>query len=121
MKITNPDYCEDCYRLFVWKPPELELVRASKSREIKANLWKEMLYYRGISLLLPYSGLFRYDYPLPAFGGLAIFALLISMLVFSKKMGYFAWTFTFLLLATVVYIISIIIFEIKVARQWKEL
>ncbi len=121
MKITNPDYCEDCYRLFVWKPPELELVRASKSREIKANLWKEMLYYRGISLLLPYSGLFRYDYPLPAFGGLAIFALLISMLFFAKKMGYFAWTLTFLLLAIVVYIISIIIFEIKVTRQWKEL
>ncbi len=121
LKITNPDYCEECYRLFVWKPPELEIVRASKSKEIKRKRFKELNIYRIISIFIPYSGLIRYDKPSTAYFGLIIFAFLLSSGFLLKGIEPFSISFTFVLLFIIVYVIGIFIFEKKVREEWKEL
>ncbi|MGQ9619031.1 MAG: tetratricopeptide repeat protein, partial [Candidatus Aminicenantia bacterium] len=121
MKITNPDYCEECYRLFVWKPPELEIVRASKSREIKRKKIKEIGYYRILSILFPYSGLIKYNSPFLGYLGFEIFSFLLSIALLTKEMGYHILAFTFVLICIIVYIFSLFIYEKKVAEEWKEL
>lgn len=121
LKITNPDYCEECYRLFIWKPPELEIVRASKSKEIKRKRIKELSIYRVISIFIPYSGLIRYDNPSLGYSGLTLFVFLLSTGFLLRKIDPFAISFTFALLSVIIYIISIFIFEKKVKEEWKEL
>lgn len=121
LKITNPDYCEECYRLFVWKPPELEIVRASKSKEIKMKKLKEMEIYRLISFLIPGSGLIRYEKPSLQYAVLTIFVFSLSAGLLLKKIEPFSISLTFALISIVTYIISIFIFEKRVREKWKEL
>ncbi len=121
LKITNPDYCEECYKLFVWKPPELEIVRASKSREIKRKKLKELGIYRIISLFIPYSGLIRYENSSLGYLGLILLVFLLSTAILLREIDTFSISFTVALLSIIVYIISIFIFEKKVEGEWKEL
>ncbi|GEM_PF-3557915 len=121
LKITNPDYCEDCYKLFIWKPPELEIVRASKSREIKMRKLKELGIYRIISIFIPYSGLIRYDNSPIGYLGFTIFAFFLSTAILLKEMEAFSLPLTSALLSVIVYLISIFTFEKKVEGEWKEL
>ncbi len=121
LKITNPDYCEDCYKLFVWKPPELEIVRASKSREIKMKKLKELGIYRIISLFLPYSGLIRYDNSPLAYSGFSFFAFFLSTAILLREIETFSLPLTSALLSVFIYIISVFTFEKKVEGEWKEL
>lgn len=119
-KITNPDYCEACYKLFVWKPPELEIVRASKSREIKMKKLKELGIYRIISVFIPYSGLIRYDNAPLAYAGFTFFVFFLSTAILLREIEPFSLPLTFALVSVVVYIISIFTFEKKVEEEWKE-
>lgn len=121
LKITNPDYCEECYRLFVWKPPELEIVRASKSKEIKKRKLKELNIYRIASFLIPCSGLIRYDKAPVGYLILTLFLFFLSSGLLLKKIEPFSLSFTLAFISIIIYIISIFIFEKKVRETWKEL
>jgi len=121
LKITNPDYCEECYKLFVWKPPELEIVRASKAREIKRKRLKEMNIYRIFNMLVPFSALIRYEKSSMGYIGLTIFVFLLSSAFFLKETEPFSIPFAFVLFSIIFYLISIFIFDKKVREEWKEL